>query len=318
MVNATMKQALEMFQQIKLNVKVSAEEITATDKTIAEFTKDYEDTMNRANNLTDEMEEKSKQKAISAREQRAVGCETSQLDKEPDNFVIQTAFKPESNLGKETTPLEATEFYKQMRSFFEVSHMDRQPATIHLALMRTCVEKELWGMVELHIKPKDKIEDLIAKLSQVHMTFYPQVILQLKFMAMKQADGQTPSNFLIELEKAQKIAKMDELTADQLLAIIALNGIKNDKLKDFILKDKTTVSVEDISNSILKFEAAELTKEGLADPEKDKKRAKKIQQKEKKDKKKEDEEKAKGEKEKKDETTGEDQTRPYDPNRSQC
>ena len=106
------------------------------------------------------------------------------------------------------------------------------------------------------------------------MSFYPRVILQLKFMGMKQTEGQTPGNYMIKLEKAQKIAKMDELTGSDLLAIVALNGIKNEKLKDYILKDKISVTTEDINNSIVRFEATELTKEGLGDTDKEKKRIK--------------------------------------------
>ena len=62
MANMSMKGAIEMFQQIKLNAKVSAEDIKATDDTIEKFTREYENIMKRANDLYDDMEENTKQK----------------------------------------------------------------------------------------------------------------------------------------------------------------------------------------------------------------------------------------------------------------
>ena len=223
--------------------------------------------LNRANDLYDEMEENTSRKPAipDPPEHREESAEHPQAESEHhySNLVIQASFKPLQNLGKETTPVEAEDFFKGLKSYFDVSKMERQPANIHQALMKTCVEKDLLSIVEPFIKPLDKIDELIVKLRETHDKYYTQIILQLKFMSMKQKDGQTPGDFMLDLEKAQRIAKMNELTADQLLAIVALNGIKNEKLKDYILKDKDTVNAEEISKSILKFEAAELTKEGL-------------------------------------------------------
>ena len=124
MANMSMKGAIETFQQLKLNAKISAEDIKATDDTIEKFTRDYEKVMKRANDIYDDMEENTKQKKATP-EERQEDAEMSQgeSDHPRSNLVIQSSFKPESNLGKETTPVEAEEFFKGIRSYFEVSHI---------------------------------------------------------------------------------------------------------------------------------------------------------------------------------------------------
>ena len=77
MANMSMKGAIEMFQQIKLNTKISAEDIKATDDTIEKFTRDYEKVMKRANDIYDDMEENTKQKKVTP-EERQEDAEMSQ------------------------------------------------------------------------------------------------------------------------------------------------------------------------------------------------------------------------------------------------
>ena len=75
--NDSMQAAIGSYQQIKVNSKITADDIKLTDEAIDKFTKEYEMVLNRANDLYDTMEENiTKKPAVP--EHREAGAEQPQ------------------------------------------------------------------------------------------------------------------------------------------------------------------------------------------------------------------------------------------------
>ena len=114
--NDAMQAAIASYQQIKVNGKVTADDIKLTDETIDKFTKEYEMVLTRANDLYDLMEENMVKKPAGPGNREAGAEQPPAVGDNPTSvLVIQPSFKPLQNLCKETTPIEAEGFFDSLK-----------------------------------------------------------------------------------------------------------------------------------------------------------------------------------------------------------
>ena len=162
------------------------------------------------------------------------------------------ALKP-FTLRSDHNPLLCRSWITKMESFLESSKVYQCSITVQIAFIANSIDDDICARVKSKMKAGDGAKEMLVLIKSDWCERYPLQNRRMELFRSYKHSNETMNDFLTRLRALSEEADLDNLKGDEILSYICLAGVKDKRLREFILK-LDNPNLKEIQNAAIRYE----------------------------------------------------------------
>ena len=150
--------------------------------------------------------------------------------------------KPKFKLSFKHKPLEQKEWMEDFYSYCRISRILDSTPEVGQVFLRRFLCRDVWVRIKMDFdsdtpvwSPDKNVETCLSILEKHFLVHYPLIRRRMEFFNLRQKQGQSSSSFLSDLKRFSEVAKAEDMTSDDIVVVIFLNGLNSESMRQEIV-----------------------------------------------------------------------------------